>query len=491
MKIWWPRLRIPSVPIRALIILWAVSMFLAWAVLVVGWRVAEKKSSDLENQVFQNLLVLGKVRELELAILGYTREELLWHAAYGHGHQENHGGEYPEQEAGEHQNHRDQHLRTAEQIIADSDSYVTSDRTRALWTQVREGLVFFQEHAAVCARTPETETAEQYAGDLESRAYRLQHAYECEMGDLLYAAKRVRGLVHAWAYSLLGGTAVLLMGGSLVIIHRMMRPALALTRTAAAFGAGDFSTRASVLHEDEMGTLARTFNNMAADIAARENHRLHFVAMVVHDLKNPLLAVEMSGRMLRQSGENEQQRNSYLDAIDAEVKCLRGIVRDLTDDVQVASGRFSVRKAPVELTALVRQLVQTQAHAFSSHEIILQTSGECIVLGDAGRLERVAQNLISNAVKYSAPGKQVTVRVEIKEQFVVLSVSDEGPGIREEDLQVIFQPFGRGRSADTFAEGVGMGLYIVKRIVEAHDGRIEVQSEVGRGSTFRVSLPLA
>jgi signal transduction histidine kinase len=344
---------------------------------------------------------------------------------------------------------------------------------------------------ASCAGTPQEETAEQHAQDLESRVYRLQHQYMCEMGDLLYAAKELQGTVEIWAMSLLGGTAVLLIIGSLVVINRMMRPALALTSAAAAFGSGDFSTKAPVLHDDEMGALARTFNNMAADIADRENNRQQFVAMVVHDLKNPLLVVEMSGRMLRQSVENKQQRNSYLDAIEAEVKRLRGIVRDLTDDIQVASGRFSVRKAPVELTALVRQLVQTQAEAFSSHEIVLQASGECVVLGDAGRIERVAQNLISNAVKYSAPGKRVTVRVETKEQFVVLSVSDEGPGIREEDLRVLFQPFGRGRSADTFAEGTGMGLYIVKRIVEAHDGRIEVQSELGHGSTFRVSLPLA
>ena len=310
------------------------------------------------------------------------------------------------------------------------------------------------------------------------------------MGDLLHQMKRLQGIVGIWTHLLSGGSALLLVAGSLVVIRRMLRPALALTGAAAAFGSGDFSAQAPVLHEDEMGALARTFNNMAVDIADRENHRLQFVAMVVHDLKNPLLAVEMSGRMLRRFAEDGQQRNHYLDAIDAEVKCLRGIVRDLTDDIQVASGRFSVRKAPVELTALVRQLVQTQADAFSSHEIVLQTSGEGIVLGDAGRLERVVQNLISNAVKYSARGKRVTVRVETEEAFVVLSVSDEGPGIREEDLRVIFQPFGRGRSADTFAEGAGMGLYIVKRIVEAHDGRIEVQSEVGRGSTFRVSLPL-
>lgn len=486
-------------------------MFLAWAVLVAGWHTAKRQLSGLGDRVFENILVLGKVQDFQVAVLGYTHEELLWHATYAHehpgdldgehhgqgaielhgdAHQEHNVSEHDGQEAGRHQKRRDEYLRTAEQIIADSDSYVTSDKTRELWTQIREGLASFREHSTSCASTPQEETAEQHARDLELQVYRLQHQYQCEMGNLLYRMRHLQRVVGLWAGFLSGGSALLLLTGSLVVIRRMMRPALALTGAAAAFGSGEFSARAPVLHEDEMGALARTFNNMAADIADRETNRLHFVAMVVHDLKNPLLAVEMAGRMLRRSVGDERQRNSYLDAIDADVKCLRGIVRDLTDDIQVASGQFSVRKAPIELTTLVRQLVQKQAEAFSSHEIVLETNGECLVLGDAARLERVVQNLISNAVKYSAARKRVTVRVETQGQFVVLSVSDEGQGICEEDLRVIFQPFGRGRSADTFAEGTGMGLYIVKRIVEAHDGRIEVQSEIGRGSTFRISLPL-
>jgi signal transduction histidine kinase len=271
----------------------------------------------------------------------------------------------------------------------------------------------------------------------------------------------------------------------------MVRPALALTGAAAAFGSGDFSARASVRHEDEMGALARTFNNMAADIANRENDRQRFVAMVAHDLKNPLLAITMGCRLLEQSADNEQKRRSHLDAIRAEVGRLQGIVRDLTDDIQVASGQFSIRKAPFDLVALVRQLIQTQAEAFSSHEMVLQAAGECMVLGDAARIERVVQNLISNAVKYSDAGKRITVAVSTEDRSAMLSVSDEGPGISEDELRVLFQPFGRGGSVDPAIEGTGMGLHIVKRIVEAHEGRIEVESELGHGSTFRIHLPLA
>jgi signal transduction histidine kinase len=97
---------------------------------------------------------------------------------------------------------------------------------------------------------------------------------------------------------------------------------------------------------------------------------------------------------------------------------------------------------------------------------------------------------VSNAVKYSPPGTRVTLRVEKEDAEAVLTVRDQGPGIPPEDLKVLFQPFGRGRSANTLAEGTGMGLYVVKQIVEAHDGQIDVQSTPGHGATFEIKLPL-
>ncbi len=262
------------------------------------------------------------------------------------------------------------------------------------------------------------------------------------------------------------------------------------------FGQGNPSARAAVLHDDELGALARTFNNMADDIANREKDRLQFVAMVVHDLKNPALAIDFGARMLRESlgsgqATEPQEIASMLDDISEEAKRLRTIIRDLTDDIQVASGRFSVNKERVDLCTLVRRLIQSQAQAFAGHRIVVENGQPCTVLGDADRLERVVQNLVSNAVKYSPPNTQVTVRIEKKEPFVLLAVSDQGRGISAEDQKILFQPFGRGRSADRLAEGSGMGLYVVKQIIEAHGGQIAVQSEPGRGTTFQIKLPLA
>jgi signal transduction histidine kinase len=286
------------------------------------------------------------------------------------------------------------------------------------------------------------------------------------------------------------GTAVLLLGGALDFLRRIMRPVLSVTQAAEAFGWGDFSIRTPILHDDELGALARTFNNMADDIADREKDRLQFVAMVVHDLKNPVLAIDMAARMLAETSTTGEQRRPFLDGIREEVARLRRVIRDLTDDIQVVNGRFSVRKTVVDLGVLVRRFVEGQSQAFATHEIAMKTEEGCVILGDADRIERVLTNLVSNAVKYSPPQTRVSLRVARENSQAVLTVSDQGPGIAKEDLQVLFQPFGRGRSAHSLAEGTGMGLYVVKQIVEAHDGRIEVHSEPGHGATFRIRLPL-
>ena len=263
-----------------------------------------------------------------------------------------------------------------------------------------------------------------------------------------------------------------------------------MTEAAKAFGRGDFAAKAAVWHDDELGAMARTFNNMAGDIADREKDRLQFVAMVVHDLKNPALAIDLAARMLRGPGVTEEQRRSYLDGIQEEVACLRGVIRDLTDDIQVVNGRFSVQKTDLDLGALVRRFVETQSRSFATHEIVVRTADGCTIWGDADRIKRVLTNLVSNAVKYSPGGTRVTLEVAKENTQVMLAISDQGPGISKDDLNVLFQPFGRGRAASTLVEGTGMGLYVVKQIIEAHNGCIDVQSEPGCGATFRIRLPL-
>jgi signal transduction histidine kinase len=456
-----------------LMVLWVGSALLAWIILVAGWFVAEHRLSVIGDQVVANIKTLDTTRKLESAVLDYRHEDLLWYATG----------------KSEHQEHRGEYLQTAEKTAQDLASYVDAPKEHDLWATIHERLEALRTRPEAPALTAEVQAWP--ASGLSALIQDFEVQNEAQMEASIQVADHVRGTVSDWTLGLAIGTAVLLLTGALDFLRRIMRPVLSVTRAAEAFGRGDFSVRTPILHEDELGALARTFNNMAGDIADREKDRLQFVAMVVHDLKNPVLAIDMATRVLSQSAVAPEERRSYFEGIKEEVARLRKIIRDLTDDVQVVNGRFAIRKTVVDLSLLARRFVEAQSQAFATHEIAVQTDEGCVIYGDADRIERVLTNLVSNAVKYSPPKTRVTVRVAQEDSQAVLTVSDQGPGIAKEDLAVLFQPFGRGRSAHSLAEGTGMGLYVVKQIIEAHDGQIEVHSEPGHGATFRIRLPLA
>ncbi len=460
--------------IRMLVALWAGSVLLAWAVLVGGWFVAKNQLTRIAGQVANDVEALDITHRLEAAILAYRHDDLLWHAT-GQGSYQDNGESY---------------LSAAERVVGDFHLYIDSPKEQKLVEKIQEKLGALRSQVALTGSKP-TDIEVGSAYDLLRAVHDLQLEEETQMKASMQLATHLQDEVSRWAVRLSVGTAVLLFVGALDLMRRVIRPTLAITAAAQSFGQGNFAAQATVLRDDELGALARTFNNMAGDIADREKNRLEFVAMVVHDLKNPVLAIEVAARLLHGRDTTEEQRRGYLDGIKEETAHLRGIIQDLTDDIQVTNGRFSIHRAEVDLGALVQQFTQAQSRAFTGHEIVLETDEGCIVQGDAHRIERVVMNLLSNAVKYSPDNTRVTLRVEKEDSQAVLTVSDQGPGIAEDDLGVLFQPFGRGRSAAALAEGTGMGLYVVKQIVEAHGGRIDVQSELGHGATFRVRLPLA
>jgi signal transduction histidine kinase len=459
--------------IRVLLVLWAGSMLLTWAISMGGWFVARGRLMRVGDQLFHDVQGLDATRRMESAILAFRHDDLLWHLTGQVDYREQAGA----------------YLTTAERIAHDFGPFVERPEERELWVKIQDRLQAFRQQPQLNEPTI-TQTELNSANELLGMVQDFQAINQDEMETSIEAAVHVRERLTLWSEGLSIVTALLLTGGALILLRRIIRPTLVLKNAAAAFGQGNLSIRAAVRHDDELGDLTRTFNNMAADIADREKDRLQFVAMVVHDLKNPVLAIDMAARVLGQTDATPEERRSYLAGIRAEAARLRSIIRDLMDDVQVVNGRFSIQKTDLDLSALVRRFAETQGQAFITHQVVVTAPDGCTIHGDPGRLERVLMNLVSNAVKYSPRNTCVALRVEKEGAQAVLAVSDQGPGISKDDLKVIFQPFGRGRSADALAEGTGMGLYVVKQIVEAHDGRIEVHSALGHGATFEIRLPL-
>jgi PAS domain S-box-containing protein len=225
-----------------------------------------------------------------------------------------------------------------------------------------------------------------------------------------------------------------------------------------------------------------------------QQQREDLVRMVSHDLRGPLTAVQGQAQILLKQMErsrlSEAMRRSAT-AILTNARRMNSMIQDLVDAALVESGQMRLRRVPVELGAAVADLKQRMAGAIETERVrVAIPAGLPPVRADPDRLDRILFNLLSNALKYSPAETEVHVTAERSDGEIVVSVTDRGPGISREDIPHLFERYYRVKGTRK-AEGLGLGLYITRILVEAHGGRIWVQSEVGRGSTFSFTLPVA
>ena len=297
----------------------------------------------------------------------------------------------------------------------------------------------------------------------------------------------------------LGGicvAALLVLGGGVLLwwLRRsVFRPLLEMSRAMRRFGAGRKRTRAPEAGPAELRDMAHTFNEMANSLARQQEEQLTFLAGVAHDLRNPLSALKMSAALVT-SGRPipEERMQKTMGLVRRQVARLDRMVGDLLDATRIEAGRFELSLEERDARELAAAVVELYQAGGSSHDLRLLVPEEPVLLScDATRVEQVLHNLVSNALKYSQSGSRVEVIVVREGDEAVLSVVDRGIGISKEELRTLFAPFRRTRRARDKAPGVGLGLSVARRIVEAHGGRIEVESRPGAGSTFRVRLPRA
>jgi two-component system, NtrC family, sensor histidine kinase KinB len=231
----------------------------------------------------------------------------------------------------------------------------------------------------------------------------------------------------------------------------------------------------------------------SGEVRAEEAKR-DFVAMIAHDLRTPLTSVQGQTQLLQRrlikNGQGESWMAPGLESIGLGAQRMAAMIEELLETSQLESGVVPLKRAPIDLSALVAQVTKEAAPLDAGNRVTLQNSEPAIVaFVDAERIERVVANLLSNALKYSPPKSPVQVAVRRGDGEVIVAVVDHGVGIPNDQLPQLFQRFARiDRNADP--GGLGLGLYIVRLIVEAHGGRVWAESEVGRGSTMRFALPL-
>jgi heavy metal sensor kinase len=284
--------------------------------------------------------------------------------------------------------------------------------------------------------------------------------------------------------------------GGLFLANKALRPVDAITRIARRIGSGDLSQRIRIKRvNDEIGRLASTFNEMIAKLEKSFRQVKRFTADASHELKTPLTIlrgeVEVGLKKKRGLKEYQQILASNLE----EINRMSRIVEDLLTLSRADMGELTMEREEIELSALAREVWEDLQLLAKKKRIQLKfmDNGFTRVEGDSLFLRQLILNLTENGLKYTRAGGEVAVRVKgDRDQGVVrLLVTDTGVGIPQKDLKRIFDRFYRvdgARSRET--GGTGLGLSICQWIAHAHEGRIAVESKVGKGSTFTVTLPM-
>jgi signal transduction histidine kinase len=276
---------------------------------------------------------------------------------------------------------------------------------------------------------------------------------------------------------------------------RALRPLFGLARTMKRFGRGDVDERADEDHGPaELAEMARRFNEMATSIARQRSQRQSLVAGVAHDLRNPLAVLRMSTDVIASDGAPLEPAKAakVFAAVRRQVERLERMVGDLLDSATVEAGNVRLHIESHDVRSIARDVVEHYAKTTSAHTVTLEAPDAQVTIPcDDMRIEQVLSNLVSNAIKYSPRGGRVTLALTVLDDEVVFRVSDEGIGMSEEDAATVFEPFRRSGSLRDQVAGSGLGLFVVRRLVEAHGGSVDVQTQPGDGSTFEVRLPRA
>jgi len=303
------------------------------------------------------------------------------------------------------------------------------------------------------------------------------------------------------------GLIIIIFGGiiALFLTNTLVKPIKKLKTCMEIAGKGDLTVRCNIDSKDEIGILANSFNNML-----EENERLleetvqydklktEFIANMSHELRTPLNIIFSTAQlfdMFINKGENlnTDKIKNYTNSIKQNCYRLLRLVNNLIDMTKIDSGFMKLELRNENIIQVAEEITQSTAEyvQYMSRTIIFDTDEEEKVMAfDAEKLERILLNLISNATKFTNPGDKINVTLYDKDSYIIISVKDTGRGIREEKLSQLFQRF---KQIDPLLnrshEGSGIGLSIVKALVEMHGGTIDVKSKYGKGTEFIICLP--
>jgi signal transduction histidine kinase len=286
------------------------------------------------------------------------------------------------------------------------------------------------------------------------------------------------------------GVAAVVLGGSIA------RPLDRLARTAHALGSGDLAARTGLARKDELGAVARAFDDMAERMVLLLRGQTELIANVAHELRTPLARIRVA-LDLAAEGDADVARESLAE-IGEDLAELEALVSDVLASARMdlagntASGAEPpLRRTTLDVASVVGQAAERLRHLHPGRTVAVEVGPDVpAVEGDPVLLRRAVDNLLDNARKYSSPGAEIRVTASRRGDDAQIEIVDRGDGIAAEDLARLFTPFFRAdRSRARATGGVGLGLALAKRIVEAHGGTLVARSAPGAGTTMTIALP--
>jgi signal transduction histidine kinase len=298
---------------------------------------------------------------------------------------------------------------------------------------------------------------------------------------------RLETLLERLALALLAGVLIT-TGLAWYLSGRITRPVRRLAKAADEVAEGHYDVELpDVQGRDEIADLADSFRQMATRLGEAEELERNFLMTVSHELRTPLTAIRGHVEALREGVvEDPEARRASLDVIAAEAGRLERLVGDVLDLAKLDMSRFTVLREEVDMARLLDQAYAAFGEEAKQRDIVYsqEISAEAVIISDGDRVLQIISNLLANAFRWTPNGGQIGLQLSAKNGLIHVAVEDTGPGISPEEQERIFRPFWTHDG-----KGTGLGLAIARELAVALGGRIELDSELGRGSRFEFVLP--
>jgi signal transduction histidine kinase len=290
-----------------------------------------------------------------------------------------------------------------------------------------------------------------------------------------------------------GGAGVLAVVVATLLASRITNPIAQMTRASEAMAQGNLDQRVEAEGEDEIGVLARAFNQMSAQVSRSNRAMRELVANVSHELKTPLTSIQgFSQAMLDGMARTPEEYGEMAEAIHGETGRIRALVDDLLYLSEIESGALQLNIDSVDLDALVEDTAKRFRFQAEEAGVTLRLDlGAGELRADGRRLEQVLANLVDNAIRFAPQGSEIVLRTERIGDRVAIQVRNAGEPIPPEHLPYLFDRFYQADPARSDERHAGLGLAIVRELAQAHDGEVRAESSAETGTVFTVRLPVA